>query len=294
MAKSIVFYNNYHNGDIWYGKAYAKEIIDLFPEVNFTYHHNQSPKILKDLNIPHSPINPGLYDDYQAYRIDGDTMYINTWYYDIININYPSDSLRKGMWIDLNFSHHVVHDAVANFLCIPELAVKDVYSYIPDNDYDYFDIPEQFVSDYDNTIIFSNGPVHSGQSHCSDTTPIIHALLEEFPDKTIILTHRTSIYSDRLLYTDDIINTTEGDLNEISYLAYKHAKYILGRQSGPFQFMQTKRILNSPEKIVVGFGHDPKEAFTTGLDLPATCKNINDISMPDLINDIISLFKVTS
>jgi hypothetical protein len=275
------------------GKGYVKEIIELFPDVNFEYHHNQSPKLVKDLKIPYSNIRNDLYSVNEPWRITNQNLYLNTWFYYIVNGNGTNNLnyVRKGQWWDLNKKMRLFYDIISDFLEIPLIEIKSPYDYIPDIDYDCFDLPKSFETEYKNTIVFSNGPVHSHQSSFENNDAIIFALLDEFPEKTIILTHKTNIINDNVIYTEDIINTDNGDINEISYIGYKKAKYILGRHSGPFQFMNTKRILNSPEKVIVGFGYKLEETLTQNMSFPSFTKNLLDFSLKTLIKEIIECFK---
>jgi len=131
-----------------------------------------------------------------------------------------------------------------------KIKIKDIKDYVYETDYSCYDIPSNLSLDYENTVMISNGNVMSGQSNLQSMDNIIHYLVNVFPEKKFILTHESSIQSNNILYTKDLIQTNGSDLNEISYIADKHCKYIIGRQSGPFIFMNTSSILNNKNKKI--------------------------------------------
>jgi len=245
MINSLVFYNHYHNGDIVFSKEYVREIKSHFETVNFLYLSFNSSKNLKDLQINHKDLSlhPELTRNEKIF-IKDDTLYINTW----IGNYLVSDD------INLVTYHSMFTDIYAwiyNELGV-RISIRDINNYLLKTDFDYYDVPRETQFDYENTILFSNGPVNSGQSKFDNLDHIIDYLCKEFPEKNIILTHKSSVLSEKIFYTSDIIGIADSDLNEIAYISEK-VKYLIGRHSGPFCFMQTKDNLNG-NKVIIGLG----------------------------------------
>jgi len=47
---NIYFYNNYHNGDVFYSKEFVRDIKSKIGKEHY-YIHNNNPAILKDFDI---------------------------------------------------------------------------------------------------------------------------------------------------------------------------------------------------------------------------------------------------
>ena len=55
--KSLIFFNQFHNGDCFVGKEYVREIMRQLPGVEFSYAHNNHADIVKDLGCKHLGLN---------------------------------------------------------------------------------------------------------------------------------------------------------------------------------------------------------------------------------------------
>jgi hypothetical protein len=77
-----------------------------------------------------------------------------------------------------------------------------------------------------------------------------------------------------------MIETTGGDLNEISWVA-SQCDYLIGRNSGPFCFMNTKNILNDSSKNIISIGNNEKDSFVYNVP---TKSNYNFIHDQDVLN----------
>jgi len=272
--KYIFFYNHFHNGDVFLTREYVREIAKLYPEATIKYFHGNSPKIIADLGI--KTLNISEYNtvfDMRSKFIKDDGLQINTWIGNHLLLNPGCNYLTYNKMFK-----ELIKDIGLDY------DVKDPEYYIPDIDFSQYDIPNNFEID-DSAIMFSNGPVHSGQSNIGSTNEIVQAILDNIPDRKIILTHKTEIINDRLIYTDDIINTSGGDLNEISWVAEK-CKTIIGRNSGPFCFMHTKNILNNSQKNIIAFGTVEEDCPSNGLKIECNYTFIDD-SSSDLIEKIL-------
>jgi len=74
----LIFYNNYHNGDIHLSRNFVKDIIKKTNYDKYSYIHNNSSTILKDINnLTYIKASKELYDRVLIYN-DTDHTYINT------------------------------------------------------------------------------------------------------------------------------------------------------------------------------------------------------------------------
>lgn len=278
---NIVFYNHYHNGDIFASKAYVEDIIKEFKGANFYYQHPNSPRLLRDVDIEFRDIEAplGALPVREKFRVSKDTIFINTWIGNYLNlgsgINWPTYHKM------FNVIYEFLYDETDN-----KIPLGPVEYYIPEIRYDYFDIPDVTIPE--NSVIISNGPVMSGQSNLQNIDSIVNSILEH-TDYSIILTHFSPFNSDRVYYTNNITNIIGGDLNEISWIA-EQCKYIIGRNSGPFCFMHTKKILNDRSKTIISLGNKAEDSFTYGMELPSNYQFILD-DAPDLNDRILKAIK---
>jgi hypothetical protein len=244
MIKNIIFYNHAHNGDIFLSKGYVSHIIKNLPNINFAYAHEKSDKVLRDLKIGHINVH-GVAEMYEKYSLLDETLYINTW---VGNYLHYGDC----NWKTLHLMYSDIINFINNYIDY-KIELMTLEQYCPTIDFSFYDIPKNFDLDFEETIIFSNGPVLSGQSNIINMDQIINEILNVFPNRKIILTHHSNIQNDRIIYSSSIIQSNDTDLNEIAWLSTK-CKYIIGRQSGPFIFMQIPENINDSRKKIICFG----------------------------------------
>lgn len=256
----IVFFNHYHNGDIFASKGYVSDLIEEFKGHEIFYQHYHSSKLLRDLNIEFRSLEfpMGPFNDRTPMVGDKDSVYINTWI---------GNYLSNNNGINWNTYHEMFKKIYSSLSDIKDktIAIGDLSHHLPEIKYEYFDLPNFNVPK--NTIIISNGPVLSGQSNLSDMNKIIQLILDN-TDNNIILTHFAPFNSERIAYTNNIIDTSGGDLNEIAWLAEK-CDYIIGRNSGPFCFMTNKSIVNNSNKNIISIGNNEKDSFLYNVPINA-------------------------
>jgi hypothetical protein len=135
--------------------------------------------------------------------------------------------------------------------------MNPIESYIPDinwSSYDISGIDNFFLSNNKKFYcLISNGDVLSGQSKNHNLNRIIEPIAERYKNVGFILTNSNNkIIKENVFYTDDIIKTDGGDLNEIGYIGTK-CDIIIGRGSGPFCFCHNKTAMNDPSKTLISF-----------------------------------------
>jgi hypothetical protein len=303
----ICFYNHFHNGDCLATKAFVNELIEKFPAKYF-YCHSNHPKILRDLNVTYmgmpsflqGKINPKFIEE-------NDTFYINTWvgcYFidradDGIALVLPLEDGKIGS--DINWKAyykiwtHIYKTLNEKF----ELNLKlsdNVEDYAHSIDYTKFNYRsiDAFVQKYSGKkmILVSNGPGHSNQSYQNhDMSNIFNQFLGNSVDELFIFTNKFPTSMSNAFFTDDIIQPRDGsDLNEIAYLS-TFCDIIIGRNSGPFLFTNTKENLNNPNKKFLAMGKTYEECFPFGFNTKCDFKFIFDTTDDIITEEIKKILK---
>ena len=81
----ILFYNHYHNGDLFVSKEFIRHIMQQLPNCEFGYYHNNNPKTIRDL-LPY--YGRATQSNDERFILNGDTLTINTWIGKYIPGNY--------------------------------------------------------------------------------------------------------------------------------------------------------------------------------------------------------------
>ena len=269
--KKICFFNHYHNGDLFHGKSFIREIM-YNVDTEIMYAHRMNPLVLADMDIKYETL-PNI--PHKARYLDlGDTLLINTWIgaYFGYGIKYDNECT-------LRFTHQMyarIYDLINRYLPDVDLVLGPVNSYVPFVNYNKitdFGATEFVVKNKHNSnknILISNGPCHSGQcQYNGDMKPIIESMAEKNTDKTFVATHKFDTSLSNIKFTSDIIDQSRGcDLNEISYLSTV-CDLIIGRNSGPFCFAVTDVNVNNPNKAFYSFGENETLMFMHGIETPA-------------------------
>lgn len=266
--RPIIFYNHFHNGDLFNSKAFVSEIMENVP-VQFFYAHNKSEKILQDLNLVQiklQQIFPLTPNDQKCRIISAENaVLINTW----IGCYFEPDGECT-----LRFSYGMYEKIYndVNQLYGTNLKLKETIEYFPSVEYTKFDL--QKTNEFLNTaskrkILYSNGPALSGQCiYNGNMKEIIELIADEYADICFIATHKFNTNRKNIFFTQDIIGSNECDLNEISYLS-THCELIVGRSSGPFSFSCTKQNMMDEDKTFLCFGDKITDCFQYGTDTKA-------------------------
>lgn len=225
--KPIIFYNNFHNGDIHVSRAF---VMDIIKKVNttFEYYHNCSPKLLQDIDVVHKQTNENNYNFSNVpiiYETENEIL-INTWY----NVNQPAFGKNGGCTLKTLYENFRV---VYQHLNIP---LEDIEYYIPTYDFSKYDIGpviDFMFENRQNKIYISNGYGISGQCDNFDFDTIVDKLSDVFPNYLFILSNNTKIQRDNVINSNTITQTLENDLVENAYIM-THCDIIIGRCNGSF------------------------------------------------------------
>ena len=315
MAK-IIFFNHYHRGDLLTHKEYVRQVKNELPDVEFEYLHFNHPKLTRDLDIPKIG-EPTQLDHKTPFYQDGETLYINTW------IGCFWDIFCKHGGINMNSLWHQwekIFETI-NAAFTVELKLKEEKEfYLPSIDFSRFNVSS--IDEYLNKnkgrkkILICNGAPKSGQSFSDNMSSFIDEVAETHFDTDFICTEKFDTKIENVLFTDDIIKDTEVeekrapwedrevnfcDLQEISYLS-EHCDAIVGKNSGPFVFCETKdNYMNKKKKFLsynVSWGPafqtgevKPTETMSNGLNLKCDYKIIPISDIHNLTGDDVKNIK---
>lgn len=242
----IYFYNNYHNGDVFYSKEFVKDIKNKTGKTHF-YIHNNNPVILKDVDI--KQIQAPTPSNISTVSKKDNDVYINTWIGQGGKYNKFSCSLK---------SNYLLFQDVYKILGID---IEPIGFYIPDVDFDKVDkvnTDKYFEKNKNKTVLICNNNVLSGQAVNFNFDAIIKHMSNVFSDTTFIFTNNTQLVGDNITTANNIIGYDKGNLLEISYLSTK-IDTIIGRASGPFCFSHIKENMKDENKKFIVFSNEEDE-----------------------------------
>lgn len=247
MINSVVFFNHWHNGDLFISKEYVRILIDklkLCGIDSFSYAHGNSYKLLSDLPAEYKHIFSTPVHMHQRFHLESDVLYVNTWvgvYTEFFSpgqchSNFPT--LAK-IW---NFIFNAISEIIgANLSNGKELTAIDG---IPSIDWSKFQIRQaiDFSRQHKNIVLFCNTDPKSEQSKLNGIgllDNVIESLAIKNPEITFVCARKNHLVMPNVFFTDDIFaGVVDGDLNEISFLSIS-SKMIVGR-SGPWAYCHNK------------------------------------------------------
>lgn len=297
----IVFFNHYHRGDLFTHKEFVRHIKQLLPDNTYEYWHFNHPKVNLDLEIPLTNTPHQIDHKIIFCHINtNETMGINTW------IGAWPDILSKHKGVNLQSlyeSWKIIFEKL-------NLKLHDnPEDYLPSIDYGFFNIKnvDEYVSKSNKKrVLICNGKPMSNQSFEGDMQEIICSLASKYENVDFICTKKINHTYQNVYFTDDIIRDNEQfmgvnpfwndrpqntcDLNEISYLSTK-CDVIIGKNSGPFVFCETRENLKDPQKVIVSFSKGSQESMSNEVDVKCDYRlvtNHSDDNIYNTLNLIIS------
>ena len=282
---SIVFVNEYHNGDLFHCKSFIHDIMNQLPNEDFMFAHNLSPKVLSDLPIKQG--RPSNSIGRETILKSGNDTIINTWI---------------GAWFDRGLEHTNECTLRFNYSLYKEvykalgLNLGPIEKYYPTIDFSKFDVSsaDEFISNNKSKlrVLVSNGNCHSGQcDYNGDMKLFIVNLAVMFPDVTFIATQRFHKHNlENIKFTPDITRVEDNDLNEIAYLS-KFCDVIVGRNSGPYCFATHAENIDDPSKTFFAFGERETDCFYHGLPVKSDYRFYKYMDNNTLQEHLVSLIK---
>ena len=267
MIKNICFYNHWHNGDVFAGKAFVRMLQQACPDFHYMYALAGDPYIIKDLNCDCGHVNqlPPQITDRIMGAVDQGTLFINTWigvYMHQVALpgehhgNYPS---LYRMW-----AH--IYSAISEILQVGIRMPDNVWCSVSTTDWSAYNCApaDQFVHTHatDKKLLFCNGAVRSGQSAWGDLQDVTHALAQAHEDWQIICTHKFDTQLPNIHFTSDLFQQP-CDINEIAYLSTK-CDFIWGKNSGPYMFCHVTDNLFNPKKVFFSCSDRASDSYVHG------------------------------
>jgi hypothetical protein len=286
--KNIVFFNHWHYGDFFSTRGMVADIQRQLPNYRYAYAHNKNPLATRDLvnfDLKQPQIDHIMNGIDQRLRIaqSDDTIFVNTWV-----------GAYEGMWQGLHPPYTAQYDIFKAIYSILNqsfnlglLITNNIWDYIPEIDYTKIDtaIADALVADCKGKIyLFCNNPVMSKQSSMGDMKNMIETLAVKYPDDTFIVTDHFNTEYFNIKFTSEIFNKPN-DLLEISYLS-KFVNVIVGKNSSPYTYTQTKSNICDPTKRFICFSHDVSDTLTYGLNCSATFNFSNIVDEIDAVKII--------
>ncbi len=264
-VEHIVFYNHFHNGDVYLARGILEGMVRAYPNKRYTYAHGCPPDLLRDIDaIRHDGELLRRLPKDRPYMINkpAGTVFINTW----IGCLGPSIVQQRG-GVNIVLLHQILAATVKRTLGADILPLAQC---VPDPDYSKFHIQtirEFAESDTRRKILISNGNPLSGQSAPFDFTPFVARLARHFPDVLFILTNSGAPEPrlSNVIHSTDIIQKKGPDLNENGYLS-TFCDAIIGRSSGAYTYSINQANLRT-RKLFLSFVNLPIEA-SLGFDEP--------------------------
>jgi len=267
--KNVIFFNHWHYGDLFSTRGWVADIKRQLADSTFYYAHKKDNRATMDIAEKLDEENNAAVLDgisqWNRFGTDEDTILINTWV-----------GSYMGLWANTHpsyISHHRIigecYNNIRQQFGIDLKLSDDVWDYVPQIDYSYYHTPLKDIKDkmVGNVYLFCNSAVASKQSSMDNMQKIIEYVADNHKSDTLIVTEKFDTKCENIIFTDDIF-TTACDLCEISLLSTK-VNLIVGKNSGPFTYANTKDNLLDKSKVFVNFSHKPEDTLPYGLDIGA-------------------------
>lgn len=272
---TVVFYNHFHNGDIFTSRPYVVKLMQN-STFKYSYVHRNHPILLQDLNLESSPLQLAELSPHNKITLNKNIICINTWIGNYMTGDFPECecnlfTLHK-MWKEIVSKLNLWFDS--------KLVLDDDPSkFYPDTPpVDKTNIDSFMHSHVGKRVLISNGPAFSAQSVYSnyDMADGVVSLARKHDQVHFILTHKFDTSQSNIFFTEDIIRSkVPCDLNEISYLS-THCDLIFGKNSGPFTFAHNKQNIRDSSKKFICFGTNPKASYNYAVNSECSYLYIKD------------------
>jgi hypothetical protein len=279
--KVVLFYNDFHNGDVHMSRNYVVDLMNLFGDCDYYYFHKNNQRLLLDIeNL--KTTNEMLCADIS----------INTWIgqFHYKNMDFSELAQKNSVFLGCNFAHYyAVMCQVYSELGFGN-KIKSIEAYVPEINYSKFytkKIDSFFSENSSFSVLVCNNQIMSGQAPEVDFDSIVEELANKYKFVNFIMTNfsENKVDKSNVYYSTNIINSQEkiNDLNEISYISTR-CQIILGRSSGPYSFSLVKQ--NTYDKTFVCICYFQKDSWTLGsqIDIRWTDRSSIDFLLPMLDN----------
>ena len=192
---TIIFYNQWHIGDILISQGIVRQFCKSSPEYTYKYALLYGSYILSELPIECIELNKRFIENNERpyFLYDEHTIAINTWLMGIVNYNWQKHKSHECIIykqytemcknsVYMNITYHTTFN-------LPNCELNDLLPIIPKTNIDIF---LNWKRDKE-VIVYYNFNPKSGQSLGNiDHNKIIEGLAKDYPDKYIIVAKRES------------------------------------------------------------------------------------------------------
>lgn len=268
--KKVIFFNKFHRGDLLTQREFVKDLIKQAPDLEYNYLTDNPHKLLFDIDgisylgsIDELPKNRTLAG--VALSPFSNTLYINTH----VGMQWGIFTAEGG--VNMNTLTRSWYNIAAVFNKYTGRNVsftKNKEEYLPTIDYNFCkkDSVDNFLNQtkYQFKVLVCNNIPLSNQSFQYNLSDFIEKYARSYPDICFILTTKTNINLDNIVYTDNITGVSDGcDLFEISYLS-TFCDVIIGKNSGPYVFCETYNNMMDETKTFFSFNKFNQEKIHRG------------------------------
>lgn len=298
MIRNICFYNHWHNGDVFAGKAFVQMLQATLPAYHYMYALAGDPHIIADLNCDCGHVNqlPAEITDSIQGAVVQDTLFINTWigvYMHQVALpgehhgNYPN---LYRMWCH-------IYESIGPILQIGLRMPDSVWCAVSKTHWSAYNcVPaDQFVAchEHNKKLLFCNGAVRSGQSVWSDMSEVTQELARTHTDWQIICTQKFDTDLANIHFTQNIFQQA-CDINEIAYLSTK-CDFIWGKNSGPYMFCHVQDNVFNPDQMFFSCSDRPSDSYVHGcMELPCVYYHSLTQDATMLVNQITHVITTKS
>lgn len=284
MLSNLVFYNNYHNGDVHYGRGFIINFAKHIPAQRKWYIHNKHIKtslgVLEYRSAPQMPMEAHVFKN-------NNDLFINCW----IGADHRK-FLTDGVTMEGNYAKYIEAAKHIKDIIGVSVPIEPIDHYIPEIDFNLFNVSriDSFFAAQERKIkvFVVNSDVMSGQSSNFDFDPIIGRLADTYPNVLFILSNKKSLLKDNVVYASDINGVHDGcDLCENAYIS-KKCNVIVGRGSGSFCFSCIKDNWLDESKSILGIGYRRKETLWHDTK---NCSFTDNFSEDNVYNSIETLIR---
>lgn len=272
MITDICFFNHWHYGDLFTTRELVKDISQQLPDITVGYAHRLNPIVVSDFtNNYESETRAHVLNNFDMMvpmAQDDTLVLINTWVGNYQGNHFAANK-HPSYLQHYDIFAEIYQKANSNFGWNLQMN-EDKWHYVPEIDYAKLDLTaaDQFLaSNKGRLYLFSNGQVQSQQSSLQYINPVIDALADMYPDDTFLATEVYMTSRPNVVFTKNIFDVSN-DLREISYLS-SHADLIVGRNSGPFTYANTRSNLRDAGKVFMCYSHEARDVLPYGMDIAA-------------------------
>ena len=251
---TILYYNHYHNGDIFINRTYVNHLSAQYNPKKVYYAHRNHESISRDLC--HELVPSAILENINP---------LNQFL-----ITQDEQILAVNTWVGAYASKYLTYTQHANFVIL-ERIWREIFGRLGlelrGSYFDYLprlkkhNFQTDFISrlsitnGFTKSILVCNNQVKSRQSNFTDLDDLTLRLANRFPTTIFFITQKICDRPPNVVEIADIIGTSTGNLCEIS-IASGFIDIIIGRNSGAFTFCHTHENVSDPNKIFVDLSND--------------------------------------